>query len=182
MTWDWLYYLFAFLLFVANSLAWSSSLLMLPGNWIIVVFTAIFAFFYPEQDGHGIRWTVVLIVLGLAILGEVIELLAGSAGAAKQGASRRAMFLSLVGAIVGSVFGAIVGVPIPIVGPIVGALGGGCIGVFAGAYGGEVWKGTASDESVSIGKAAVIGRLLGTMGKMAVGAIAVAMATIDSLI
>ncbi len=92
------------------------------------------------------------------------------------------MFLSLLGAIAGSVFGAIIGVPIPVAGPIVGALGGGCVGAFAGAYGGEVWKGTASQESVSIGKAAMLGRLLGTMGKMAVGAIAVAMATIDSLL
>ena len=83
------------------------------------------------------------------------------------------MLLAIVGTVVGSILGAIVGVPIPIVGPIIAAVGGGALGAFVGAYAGETWKGKTSAESIAVGKAALIGRLLGTMGKLIIGAMMV---------
>ena len=177
-----LYYVWAVLLLVANLAAWVSNFFTLPGNWIIVALTAVFAFFLPDQDGPGLGWTIVAVVAVLAVLGEVFEFVAGAAGAAKQGASRRAMVLSAVGAIVGSIGGSIAGsfIPIPVVGTIVGALGGGAFGAFGGAYLGEVWKGKSSDQSLQIGKAALAGRLLGTVGKLCVGAVMLLVVTMAS--
>jgi uncharacterized protein YqgC (DUF456 family) len=124
-------------------------------------------------------WWTVGILAGLAVAGEVVEFVAGAAGAARQGASRRSIVLSLVGTIVGSIVGAIIGIPIPLIGPLIAALGGGAVGAFAGAYLGETWKGRSSDQSLSVSKAAVIGRLLGTLGKLAVGALMVVVVAID---
>lgn len=177
-----LYYVWATLLVLANVLAWGTTLFTLPGNWFIVVFTAVFAFFFPAEDGEGIRWAVVGIAVGLALLGELVEFVAGAAGAAKQGGSRRGMVLALMGAAVGSILGAIVGVPIPVLGSVIAALGGGALGAFVGAYLGETWKGRTSEASFEIGKGALVGRLLGTVGKLAIGAIMVVVVAFDAYV
>ena len=170
MTAEILYYLWATLLVLASCAALVATILTLPGNWAIVVFTGLFAWCYPPENGHGISWIVVVVLAILAGLGELVEFAAGAAGAAKQGASRRAMLLAVVGAVAGSLTGAILGSPVPILGNIAGALGGGALGAFGGAYLGEVWKGRTSNESLYVGQAAFAGRLLGTVGKLILGA------------
>src|SRR6187455_2256591 len=47
---------------------------------------------------RGVTWNTVWILLVLAIIGEIVEFVAGAAGAAKRGASRRSIWLSLIGA------------------------------------------------------------------------------------
>ena len=177
-----LYYVWVALLILGNGAAWITTFLTLPGNWMIVGLTALFVFLVPEADGRGVGWTTVAVVAALAALGELIEFAAGAAGAAKQGASRRAMVLSLAGTVVGSLCGAVIGVPVPIVGPVLGALGGGALGAFLGAYLGETWKGKNPDESLSVGTGALIGRLLGTVGKLAIGAVMFAIITANALL
>ncbi len=171
MTVEWLYYVWATLLVLANAAALVMTVFTLPGNWIIVGLTALFAFALPWEDGRGIHWTVVTVVVVLAVIGEVVEFAAGAAGAAKQGASRRAMALAIVGAIAGSLAGAVIGVPIPVIGPLISAIGGGALGAFGGAYLGELWKGKTADESLSTSAGALLGRLFGTVGKLMIGAI-----------
>lgn len=179
---DLMYWICAGLLVLANSVCWFATLFTLPGNWIMLLLTALFAWFYPDEGGRGVGWTAVGVIAGLAVLGEVLELAAGAAGAAKKGGSRRGMVLAVGGAVVGSILGAIAGVPIPIVGPIVAAVGGGALGAFVGAYLGEMWKGKTSGESISIGTAALIGRLLGTTSKLIVGAIIVVVSAIAVIV
>ncbi|MEX0717522.1 MAG: DUF456 family protein [Planctomycetaceae bacterium] len=174
----WIYYLWATLFVVVCVLAWAANLFALPGNWGIVVAAALFALGLGVVEGRGIGWWAVMWLLALAVVGEIVEFLAGAAGAKRLGGSRRGMALAVVGAVVGSVTGAIIGIPVPIIGPIVAAVGGGAAGAFAGAYLGEQWKGRTSADSVEIGKGALIGRLLGTVGKMAIGAIMLIVATI----
>ena len=107
---DWLpftfYYLMVLLLFLANLTSWVSILFLVPGNWIMVFLSALFYLFMPGRDEHGISLTVLVIAILLAGLGEVIEALGSSAGAAKKGASRRAMILALLGTFIASVIGA----------------------------------------------------------------------------
>jgi len=181
MTPWWIYYLLALLLFVANSFSFLLNLAALPGNWLILVGSGLFAWLV-KMDGHGISWTIVGVLLLMAILGELVEFFAATAGVAKYGASRRAMALSVVGSIVGSIMGAICGVPIPIIGSAVAAMLGGAIGAFAGAALGEDWKGREFDDSLQVGVAAFWGRILGTTGKVVLGAIMVVVATVDSLL
>jgi uncharacterized protein YqgC (DUF456 family) len=176
-----LYYVWASLLILANGSAWLSNSLSLPGNWLIVALTASFAFFYSDQVGPGVGWGTVILLIILATVGEVIEFMAGALLAGKRGGSRRGMMLAVVGTFLGSIGGAFISLPVPIVGPMVGALAGGAVGAFSGAWIGEMWKGRAWLEGYDIGKAAMIGRLLGTAGKLILGAMMVVIATIDAL-
>lgn len=177
-----MYYLWATLFVLGMVLAWLTTLFNFPGNWLIVGLGALFAWLVPVEEGGKLAWSTIAIAAGLAFLGEVIEFFAGAAGAKKQGASRRSMLLALVGAIVGSLAGAIVSFPIPIVGPIIGAVGGGALGAFCGAYLGETWKGRDLDQRLAAGQGALVGRLLGTVGKLLVGAVIVAVLAIDALV
>ena len=174
--------LWAVLLLAANLIAWISTAFGLPGNWLIVLFTALYAYLQPVDQSPSVSWTVVIAILVLAIIGEIIEFLAGAAGAAKQGGSRRGIIFSIVGTIVGSILGATVGVPIPVIGPIIGAVGGGAVGAFAGAYLGESAAERTTSERIAIGKGAMIGRLLGTASKLIVGIVMVIVVGFDSFL
>lgn len=175
------YYVAVALLIIAMLGAWCTTLFAFPGNWINVGLAALFAFLFPAGHGHGIGWTIVGASALLAIAGEVIELAAGAAGAGRAGASRRAILLAIVGTMVGSIAGAIVGVPIPMVGVFVGALGGGALGAFVGAYLGEEWKGSDTSQSLAAAKGALVGRLFGTVGKLAAGAAIIVLVAVDAL-
>ena len=179
-------YVLAILLVIAALVAWLSTLLTLPGNWLIAALAAGFAWAFPvgaaaaeADNGPGLSWTVVGALVCLAGLGELVEFVAGSAGAARQGASRRALALSLLAAMIGSLLGAIVVSPLlPVIGTLLGAVLGGAAGAFGGAYLGEWWKGRAAPERLSVGSGALVGRLLGTMAKFLVGAVMVAVLTV----
>ena len=172
------YYLWATLLLLVNLCAWGSTVMTLPGNWGIVLATALFAALVRIDSEPGIDWRVVGGVAVLALIAEILEFAAGAAGAAKRGGSRRGMVLAIAGAMLGSLCGAFIGVPIPIVGSMLGALGGGAAGAFGGAYVGEAWKGRTSDEMLAISKAALVGRVLGTVGKLVAGMVMVVIVTV----
>lgn len=162
-------------LVLAAACCWFANAFMLPGNWLIVGFAALFTYLLPTAEyGRGFGWITVGILVLIAAIGELIEFAAGAAGAAKHGASRRAMLLSILGAAVGSITGAAVGIPVPIIGPLVAAVGGGAAGAFGGAYLGEIWKGKEHPERTAVSSGALIGRLFGTVGKLAAGAAMVA--------
>jgi hypothetical protein len=174
------YYVWASLLLIVNLCAWASTLITLPGNWIIVLATALFALFARPDDAHGLNWVCVGGLVALAAVGEAIEFGAGAVGAAKHGGSRRGMLLAMVGAMAGSLLGATFGSSVPILGTIVGAVVGGCLGAFGGAYLGETWKGRTGEERAAVSTAALVGRLFGTVGKLVTGLIMVVIATVDS--
>lgn len=179
----WIYYLTALLLLISNLFGFFMNFAGLPGNWFILGGSALFCYFMRASNGSHISWQVVAVLCILASIGEVLEFAAGTAGAAKQGASRRAMALSALGSIVGGIVGAFGGVfiPLPIVGSAIGAVLGGAVGAFVGAFLGEDWKGKEMEDAIQIGAGAFVGRILGTVGKVAVGATMVVVATVDSL-
>jgi len=162
------HYAWLVLLLLGAGAAWITNLVAMPGNWIMLGFAALFVWALPSS-AEQIGWNTVGVLTALAALGEVLEFSAGAAGAAKQGASRRAVALALVGTVVGSVMGLIVGLPVPLIGPLLGALAGGAAGAYAGAYLGEMWKGNTPEHGASVGRGALVGRLLGTAGKLLVG-------------
>ncbi|HEY2893328.1 MAG TPA: DUF456 domain-containing protein [Pirellulales bacterium] len=148
--------------------AWLLQALGLPGNWLIVAAAAAYALWWPVDGRLAIGWSTVIALLVLAIVGELAELAAGAAGVAKAGGSRRGAVLAIIGSLVGSMLGVCVGIPIPIVGSLVAAVVFGALGALVGAIIGEQWKGRDIDTSFEIGKAAFIGRVLGTVAKLAV--------------
>lgn len=177
-----LYFAGAVLLVLGNLFAWLLTVLQLPGNWLIVLLTAIAAWLMPEDTRFDLGWPTVGIVFGLAVLGEVLELAAGAVVAKKRGASRRAVALALLGGIVGAVIGAGSGSIVPVVGTLIGVLSGGAAGSFIGAYVGETWKGRDEEQAIAVGTAVAIGRTLGVLGKMAVGVVMLLLSAWDAFV
>ena len=132
----------------------------LPGNWLIVITTALFAW---RQWGQGIFsiYTLVAITV-LAFLGEMIEFFAGAGGAKKAGAGWVGAIAAIFGAIVGAIAGTFI---LPLFGTIVGA----CLGAGIAAAAAELAAGKTSDASICSGFGASLGYLIGSTAKFAIG-------------
>jgi uncharacterized protein YqgC (DUF456 family) len=166
--------LWAAVLCVAIAAGWVLTVLGMPGNWFILAVAAAYAWLGPVGSPLEIGWASVLVLAALAVAGEIIETAAGMVGVAKVGGSRRGAVLSLVGSIVGSVAGLFVGVPVPVVGSLIAAVVFGGVGAIVGAMIGERWKGYGIERSWQVGRAAFWGRLWGTLGKVLVASVMVA--------
>lgn len=153
--------------------AWVLTILGLPGNWLMVVVTAIYAWLTPADSSAALGWKTIVALLILAALGELLELLAGALGTARAGGSRRGAVLALLGSLLGGFFGLLVGVPLPLIGSLVGAVLFAGLGALAGALVGESWTGRDLAASWRIAKRAFVGRLLGTLGKVTIGGLMV---------
>ncbi len=147
---------------------WALTLFGLPGNWLSIGATALYAWLVPAEPPLSIGWGVVLLLVVLAVISELIEFFAGAAGATKMGGSKRGAVLAIVGSIIGAIIGLYVGLPIPVVGSIIASLLMAALGALMGAILGELWKGRNAEDSLQIGMAAFWGRLLGTAGKLVV--------------
>jgi uncharacterized protein YqgC (DUF456 family) len=159
------------LLLLAVAASWSLTLLGMPGNWLLVGSAALYVVWGPTVGVAQITWSTCLALAALAAGGEIAELAAGVWGARRAGGSRRAALLSLIGSIVGALLGAMLGLPIPLLGPPIAAVLGGALGALAGAALAERTRGESSRQSLRVGKAAFLGRLLGTGAKTLVATI-----------
>lgn len=136
------------------------NLVGLFGNWVIL--GAVVAAWAITGFQHFGLWSITFMLL-LGVLGEVLEMLAASYGAARFGGGRGAAIASLVGCIVG----AIVGTPWF---PLVGTLAGAIAGAFVGAMLYELLVAEKTAEaSVRTGFGAALGRIGGVFAKLAVG-------------
>jgi len=166
--------LWAVLLVTVLLAGWALNLFGLPGNWLNSAAVICYAWLFPAGQRLSISWWVVGAVLLLAVLGEVLEAVAGAAGAARVGGSRRSAVLALAGSFVGSFLGAVIGLPVPVIGSVVAIVLGAGLGALGGAMLGESWKGRDLDQGWRVGQAAFWGRLLGTATKLVIGAAIVA--------
>jgi uncharacterized protein YqgC (DUF456 family) len=168
---EWLAYVVAVLFCVLGAACVLSIVFSIPGAWIMLALAAVIELFdqlyLPDGRQQTFDWWVLGVCLGLVALSELLEFAAGAAGAKTGGASRRGMIGALIGGIAGAIL--LTGlVPIPIIGSLIGAM----IGSFAGAVIGEV----SGQQPKSVGGSmkpalgATIGRLAGTMGKLAIAA------------
>jgi uncharacterized protein YqgC (DUF456 family) len=161
-------YLWATLLVLIN-LVWLATVVAgLPGNWLIVVSTALVAWWHwgdPDTGEAGMFSIATLItIVALAAVAEIAELVTGVVGSKKAGGTR----WGAVGALLGGLIGAIVGtfvIPIPLLGSLIGACGGACLG----AWGLELASGRKMRESARAGVGAGIGTFAGRVIKLATG-------------
>ncbi len=128
----------------------------LPG--IPLIFTGVWLIARVDRYHHlGLWW-----LLGIAAVGAVgmtIDLLAGALGAKRAGASRRAVWGTLLGTVIGLFFGP----PGLVLGP------------FAGAILGELSAGNSVLRSTHVGIYAWIGLVFGTVIKLVASVTMVAM-------
>jgi uncharacterized protein YqgC (DUF456 family) len=129
----------------------------LPGTWII----AAAALGYQILVPGSISMFTIVVVFGLAVVGEVLEFTLSAKYTRKYGGSRRASW----GAIIGGMVGAFIGVPVPIVGPVLGAF----VGAFIGAFVGEFSRGGEGGTATRVATGALIGRAVAAAKKIAIG-------------
>lgn len=169
-------------LVAAIAAGWLLTLFGLPGNWLIVVATGLYAWLAPAVGAANIGWITTLAMAGLAAVGEIAELVAGVWGARRAGGSRRAAVFALLGSMIGAVAGAALGLPIPVLGSAVAAVLGGALGALVGAGFAEHTLGENSRKSLQVGGAAFVGRLLGTGAKTLVATILAVVAVVALLV
>src|ERR671910_2620609 len=135
----------------------------LPGLWVILL--GIIGYGWVTEF-RTLSTGFLVLAIGLAILGEVLESWIGFRFAKRYGGSSRAGW----GALVGGLVGAVVGVPIPVIGSVIG----GFVGAFIGAALFEYTSARRTEGAVRAGWGAVLGRAAAAGVKMALGVAMVA--------
>src|SRR5688572_10467436 len=134
----------------------------LPGLWVILLGIIGYGWL---TDFQTLSATFLIVMIALAILGEVFEAWIGFRYAQKYGGSKRAGW----GALIGGIIGAIIGVPVPIIGSVIG----GFVGAFAGAALFEYTAAKRTGGAVRAGWGAVLGRAAAAALKTAIGLVMV---------
>lgn len=129
----------------------------LPGTWVMIAAGVGYSLLVPNSIGIF----ALVLTTGLAVVAEVFEFTLAGKYARKYGGSRRASW----GAIIGGTVGAIVGVPVPIVGPIIGAFAGAFIGALVFEYS----RGSGAQTATKVATGALIGRVVASALKVAIG-------------
>jgi len=121
----------------------------LPGTFIIVADALIYALINHFQK---ITVGFLILLLGLAVGGEIFEFFSNIFGAKHYGASR----LGLIGAFLGGIVGILVGNSLfPLIGPLLGGL----VGAFLGAFLFELFRREGPKRAFSAGLGAFLGRV-----------------------
>ncbi len=130
----------------------------LPGLWLMVL--ALIGYAALTGFERVSVLTLVVVVL-IAVAGEVLEAFVGFGMAKKFGGSSRAGW----GALVGGLIGAVLGTPVPVLGNLVGAF----LGAFIGAAAFEVTRQGEVGKSLVAGWGAVLGKAAASAIKVALG-------------
>jgi uncharacterized protein YqgC (DUF456 family) len=153
--WDWV--IIAILLLV-SLIGVILTAVRLPGTWLILVAAGIYGW---STDWQRITITLLLVLAGAAVVGEIIEFLASMVTVRRAGASRQAGWGALLGGFAGMF---ILTVPVPIIGTIIGAI----LGCFIGALIGETMAQRKLSESTRVGYLSAVGFVLGMAAKLAI--------------
>ena len=161
-------YVWIALLLLVNTLGLALIPFGLPGLWLMVSATGVYAWAtWPASAGEPspLHWGTLVGVFVLATVAELIEFFASVVGSKKAGGSNWGSW----GGVVGGIAGAILFTPlIPI--PIVGTILGGCIGAFAGAaFLEQAGAKRTRGEALKSGGGAAVGRFVGVMTKLGFG-------------
>ena len=152
-------YLIFFLFILVAFAGLISNVFGFPGNFIILAASILFGWY---DDFKEVTITVLVVLLALALLGELVEFVLGMAGAKKYKSSNKA----IAGSIVFGIIGGILGIPFFFgIGAVIGAF----VGAFAGAFLVELTLEKNVDRAMKSGWGAFVGRLGGTFFKGAIG-------------
>ena len=132
----------------------------LPGLWVIVLGVLGYGWL---TDFRTIGVGLIILIVALALIGEVVEAWLGFRMARRYGGSSRAGW----GALIGGLVGAIIGVPVPVIGSVIG----GFVGAFLGAALFEYTRARHSEGAVRAGWGAVLGRAVAAAVKMGLGVV-----------
>jgi uncharacterized protein len=141
------------------------TIMTLPGLWLMLAAALGYAWL---THWNYIWWKTLAALLVIAGLGEVVELMFSAKGAKSSGGTKRGAWGALIGGVLGGLFLSFI--PIPIISTLIGV----CLGTFLGAMIGELSGGREALDSAFVGVGAAKGRLMGTLAKVALGGVMVA--------
>jgi uncharacterized protein YqgC (DUF456 family) len=172
MNWsDWLPWAWYVVLLALLLCGLAVQLMGMPGLWVMVVSSFAYAWL---TDWRYLATPGLITIVALALLGELIEFLAGASGAKTAGGSKRAMAGGIIGGITG---GIVLTIPLLFVGTILGV----CIGSFVGATLAQMTVARDVEHSTRIGLGAAKGTLIGILTKLSVGCVIFAITAIIAL-
>jgi uncharacterized protein YqgC (DUF456 family) len=131
----------------------------LPGN--LLIFVTALAYGYYDGFVH-IGYTFLFNLLGILLLGELVEFIAGAYGAKRERASKRATVAAVFGAILGGIVGTGL---LPVIGSLLGAMCGSFIVSFVAEY----TKTGDMEKSQRVAKSVMTGQMIGMIVKFAIG-------------
>jgi uncharacterized protein YqgC (DUF456 family) len=136
--------------------------LTLPGVWLMLAAAVAIELLFPTHKVFHPATLITLVII--AVLGEVIEVLASAVGAGKAGGSKKSAAFSVVGAMLGAVLGTFL-IPVPVVGTVAGAsLGAGLLAMLST----RIIDRKDWDQSMEVAKGAAVGRLAATFVKISI--------------
>ena len=130
----------------------------LPGLWLMVLGVLAYGWM---TDFQSVDLVTIGIVVGLALVGEVVEAWLGFRFTKKYGGSSRAGW----GALIGGLVGAGVGVPVPIIGSVIGAIAGSFVGAVLFEYSAS----RRAELAITVGWGSVLARAAAAAVKVALG-------------
>ena len=152
-------YVILFLFLLVSFFGLISHVFGLPGNFIILGASFLVAWY---GGFHDLTVTTLIVLLGLALVGELVEFVFGIYGAKRYKSSNKA----IIGSIIFGIAGGVIGLPFFLgVGAVIGAF----IGAFAGAFLVDLYLEQNVDRAMKSGWGAFIGRVGGTVSKAALG-------------
>jgi uncharacterized protein len=157
-------YVWLILLVLLNAVCLALVLFGIPGTWLMVILTCLFAWW--QWDTGVFSGGTLIAIAVLALMGELIEFLAGMVGARRSGTSWRGAISAIFGAMLGALLGTFL-ISIPLIGTLVGASVGAGLAVWVI----ETSRGQSTEHSLRRAVHAGLGQLVGTSGKMAVGVV-----------
>lgn len=143
------------------------NVLSLPGNWLALIFIALWKWLFGADI--PLTWTFFLILAAIVLVAEVLEFVIQAYGSKKYGGTKKGNW----GGIIGSIIGSIVGAPFFFG---LGAIPGALIGAYAGCYLLETGQGRTGDAASRAAWGAMWGKFFGMGLKFALGIAMVAVA------
>jgi len=125
----------------------------LPGNVLIVLGGLIYG--YYDHFEH-VDYRVLAIIIGVFILGELVEFWSGLLGAKKEKASKRAMLAAFLGTVLGGIWGTAI---LPLIGSILGALCGAFVITAVAEYTKTKNKEQARRVAIGVLKGQIVGMI-----------------------
>ncbi len=163
--------LIAILLAVVNLAFLVSVLFGLPGTWLMVLATALAAWWQWDHHIFSV-WT--LVAMGaIALAAEAVDLLAGLLGASRAGGGWRASLAAMGGGLAGAVAGTFL---LPVIGTLIVA----CLGAGLAAWAVQRSRGQKPQLALRVGLGAGIGRFVGTLVKLGLASLIWIVATVAS--
>lgn len=158
----WLYWVYYLTLIVIMLSGLVLNLLTLPGIWLLTLGVMLYA--WATGFGHYVGWGTLITLVIIGLIAELIEFIAGGAGAKKAGGTRWGAWGAVAGSLLGAILGGIL-IPIPLAGSIIGVIAG----AFLGAGLVEMCISPDHCRAARIGMGAAKGRVMGMIAKTGFG-------------